>query len=67
MKLISKVVLQVCTLTSNIPLVPHHCQYVVSLELLILAVLTGVKWKIRVVLICISLMTKDVGHFIRCF
>ena len=34
---------------------------------LILAILTGVSWNLRVVLIWISLMTNGVEHFLRCF
>jgi hypothetical protein len=36
-------------------------------EVLILAILTGVRWNLRVVLVCISLITKDFEYFFRCF
>jgi len=51
----------------SVPLYPHPCQNLLSPEFLNLAILTGVRWNLRVVLICISLMTKDVEHFFRYF
>ena len=49
----------------SVPLSPHP--HLLSPEFLILDILTGVRWNLRLVLICNSLMIKDVEHFFRCF
>jgi len=51
----------------SVALSPHPRQHLLSPEFLIWAILNGVKWNLRVLLVCISLMTKDVEHFFRCF
>jgi hypothetical protein len=51
----------------SVLLSPQPHQHLLPPELLILAILTGVRWNPRVVLICISLMIKYVEHFSRCF
>jgi hypothetical protein len=51
----------------SVPLSPHPIEHLLSHEFLILAILTGVRWNVRVVLICISLMVKDAEHVFRCF
>jgi hypothetical protein len=51
----------------DVSLSPHPCLNVLSPEFLILAILSGVRWNLRVVLIYISLMIKDVEHLFRCF
>ena len=50
----------------RVPLVPHPLQHKVSSVFLILAILTGVRWYLRVVLSCISLMIRDVEQFLKC-
>jgi hypothetical protein len=47
----------------SVPLSPHPHQHLLSPEFLSLAILTGMRWFISVVLICISLMIEDVEHF----
>jgi hypothetical protein len=51
----------------SVPLSPHPLQHVLSPVILILAILIGVKWNLRVILIRISLIAKDFEHFFWCF
>jgi hypothetical protein len=47
----------------SVPLSPHPHQHLLSPEFLIIVTLTGVRWNLRVILICISLIFKGVEHF----
>jgi hypothetical protein len=51
----------------SVPLSPHPHQHLLSPEFWILAILTGVRRNLRVVLVCISQMIKVAEHFFRCF